>query len=304
MTTGGGNSPETMRPEQGAGHIGPGEYPLIPDNTASGNRHDHDDPLSSGAVIIPKFMPMTRSEFCATDLSTATPAERAQYLRMKVRILRDRNESEEAKAYFDTIEAAYEASFTEVTPEMLADPKQMNLVRCVDPYTDKQLDELDQFPPEQQRKLPGGLGWFDVTGQMYDWVVPRIFNPELAAGMHRNCGGFAIIGALTGERQAAARQQAEQNAKRITLEVAAVIRQEYLRRKGHNFDPEGAEVLANFGGPRLTFATGEVGTAEGFITPKAPPLLHVEESYTPRELVEGVDGWINERLKTTATENA
>lgn len=247
------------------------------------------------------YLPMARGEFAATDLSIADADERIRYLRMKVRMVRDRRETPEASTYFDNIERAYEDSFASVTSDVLADPTKMNLIRCVDPYSDKQLDELS-FSPEEQIQVPGGLGWLDVTGLMDYWIVPRIFNKELAVGLHRNCGGFAILGALNGERQAVARDRAVENAHRIMAETAATVRKQYLTRRGHKFDPEVAEVLSTFGGPKLTVATGDVGTAEDFVTPKALQGLAVEQAFTPREIVDGVECWIDDRINNKLAE--
>lgn len=247
------------------------------------------------------FMPMSRSDFMAIDLSVATPEERIQYFRMKTRMVRDRQEPTEARDYFDRIQAAYEESFEKVTPDLLADPTKMNLVICVDPYEDDQLNQLN-FKSEEQAKIPGGLGWFDVTGTMNHWIVSRIFNPELAAGLHRNCGGFAILGCLNGERQAAARERTLANAHRITAETAAIVRQQYLLRKGRNFDPEGAEALATFSGPKLTFSEGQAGTAEEFVTPKSIQTAALEIQFTPREIIDNVEQWINHRLANKVSE--
>jgi hypothetical protein len=247
------------------------------------------------------YMPMTIREFCGTDLSIAGPKDRANYYRMKVRMVRDRREKPEDRLYFDGIQAAFEESFENVTPDMLADPTAMGLVRCVDKYTDKQLEELN-FSPESEIKLPGGLSWFDLTGTMQEWIVPRIFNETLVAGLHRNCGGLAIVGALTGERQVAGRDRATASATRIAAETAALVRDDYFRRKGHELDDEASMALASFGGPKLIFPVGSSGTAEAFVTPKAVDLVTVEKRFTPRELVDKVERWIDNHLGAKVTE--
>lgn len=258
--------------------------------------HGHSTP-----GITEPYMPLDIGNFCATDLSIATQDERANYYRMKVRMVRDRRETQQARDYFDRIQAAFEKSFETVTPDLLADPSAMNLVRCVDKYSEQQLDELN-FSPDAQITLPGGLVWFDLTGTMQEWIVPRIFNDTLAAGLHRNCGGLAIVGALTGERQVAGRDRALQNATRITAETASQVRQEFFKRKGTNLDPEAAKALASFGGPKLIFPVGSNGTAEEFVTPKAVDIVTVEKAFTPRELVNGVENWIHNRLANRVDE--
>lgn len=254
-------------------------------------------PALPEAVVTDSYMPMGIGDFCAVDPDTADAAAWQAYLQMKVRMVRDRRETPEATEYFDKIQTAYEESFAAVTPELLANPSKMNLVRCVDPYTEQQLDDLN-FPKGTQISLPSGLAWFDVTGTMHDWIVPRIFNPELAAGMHRNCGGLAIIGALTGERQAMSRDRALTNALRIVAETASIVRQEYVRGQGRSLDPDAARVLATFGGPKLTFPIGSVGSAEAFVTPKALHTTSVDRHFTPREIIRGVESWVDGRLQS------
>lgn len=263
----------------------------------------HDDTSAPSGLTPPAgvYMPMTIGEFCATDLTIAGPEDRANYYRMKVRMVRDRRETPEARAYFDGIQAAFEESFENVTPELLADPTAMGLIRCVDKYTDRQLEELN-FSPDSEIKLPGGLSWFDLTGTMQEWIVPRIFNETLVAGLHRNCGGLAIVGALTGERQVAGRDRATASATRIAAETAALVRQEYFKRKGHELDPVSSRAFASFGGPKLIFPVGSDGTAEAYVTPKAVDLVTVERQFTPRELVNNVEDWINSHLNTQVTE--
>jgi hypothetical protein len=247
------------------------------------------------------YMPMTIGEFCGTDLSYASQTARADYYRMKVRMVRDRRETPEAREYFDGIQGAFEESFQSVTPELLTDPSSMNLVRCVDPYTDQQLEELN-FAPNTEIKLPGGLTWFDLTGTMQEWIVPRIFNETLVAGLHRNCGGLAIVGALTGERQVAGRNRATESAYRIAAETAALVRQEYFKRKGHELDPDASKAFASFGGPKLIFPVGSDGTAEAFVTPKAVDQLTVERQFSPRELVDNVENWIDGHLSSQVSD--
>jgi|GEM_PF-3408729 len=271
------------------GGLMPGQHGLDPQRLLQ-PQDAHDE----GHAHLP-YMPMSREEFCGIDFATASPKDRINYLMMKVRMVRDRNETDEARRYFDGIQAAYEQSFEEVTPDVLADSTRMNLIRCVDPYTDKQLDALN-YPPEALQKLPGGLAWFDLTGTMYDWITPRIFNEEIAAGMHRNCGGLAIIGALTGERQVTLRDSAESKAKAAIDAVATAVRNEYLRRRRSRLDLDAADVLPNFGGPRLVFAWGESGTAERFVTPKTPLIANIGESFTSHELVENMDKWIQQKV--------
>lgn len=294
-TTGGNPSIESVQPgpihHPGEPGIDPAEFR---DLGELGDLHVHEH----GAE---PYMPMSRSDFLATDLSVASLAEIVNYRRMKTRIVRDRNESPEAREYYDRIQAAYEESFETITPEMLADPAKMNMVRCVDPYSDNQLDELN-FAPDEQVKIPGGLTWFEVTGTMHEWVVPRIFNEQLAAGVHRNCGGLAIIGCLTGERQVVMRNKSIENAMRIVAETAASVQQTYLRSMRSKTDPEVAEVLSTFGGPKLIFPIGQVGTAEDFVTPKAPHLTAIEERFTPREIVNNVENWVDERMRSKAVE--
>jgi hypothetical protein len=210
-------------------------------------------------------------------------------------MIRDRNETPEAEAYFDTIEAAFLTSFEKVTPELLAERTKLNFVKCVDRYADQQLEALN-VPESEQTRLPGGLGWFDITGTMADWVVPRVLNEEVVAGMHRNCGGFAIKGALYAGDQAMYRDRAETSAKRMFLEAAAIVGSYYLRKQGRNFDPEVADLVTNWGGPRLITSTDESGTAEPFVTPKAVKQIDVEEHFTPREIIEGVDKIVNDMM--------
>ncbi len=263
----------------------------------------HDDTLAPLGATPPAgvYMPMTIGEFCATDLTIAGTEDRANYYRMKVRMVRDRREPPEARAYFDGIQAAFEESFENVTPELLADPTAMGLIRCVDKYTDRQLEELN-FSPDSEIKLPGGLSWFDLTGTMQEWIVPRIFNETLVAGLHRNCGGLAIVGALTGERQVAGRDRATASATRIAADTAAIVRQEYFKRKGKELDEESSRALGSFGGPKLIFPVGSDGTAAAYVTPKAVDLATVDQRFTPRELVNNVEDWIHSHLNTQVTE--
>lgn len=280
--------------QQLADGLEPGNRELNPETFAedhSAHNHSHD-----GAQLLRLYMPMTIGEFTSADFALLEPDDRRDWLRMKVRINRGENEPDDAKSYFNGIEAAFEDSFRVVTPELLADPTKMNIVQCVDPYEDKQLDML-YFSDDQHIKLPAGLAWFDMTGLMYDWISARIFNPELAAGMHRNCGGLAIVGALTGERQETLRTSAEEKAKRIAHEVAAVVRQMYASRKGSRLDPDAANALANFGGPRLTFSTGNVGTAADFITPKTVHIFKIDSLFTTEELNRNVEGWVDRSLR-------
>lgn len=264
--------------------IQPGEFALSPTPDT--------DVCATAPDVLQAYMPLGRGEFRATDLSVADRIERMKWLVMRTRMVRDRSETPEAREYFDGIQAAFMASFEEVTPDMLADSTQMNFVKCVDKYTHRQLDALN-VPEDAQTRLPGGLAWFDMTGLMVDWAVPRVLNPQLVAGMHRNCGGIAIKGGLTGEDQAMHRNRAEENAKRVFLEAAALVSAYYIRKQGRHFDPEVADMLSNWGGPNLIISTGESGTAEPFVTPKSVRPIDIDEHYTPRELIDGVDAVLN-----------
>lgn len=256
--------------------------------------------LASPRPMLP-YLSMSKGEFPGVDWSTSTTEERVRYLMMKVRMVRPDNELPEAVEYFDRIQASYLDSFETVTPETLDNPDRMNLIRCVDPYEDKQLDEL-RIPQDQQIRVPGGLGWLDVTGLMENWAIPRIFKSELAAGVHRNCGGFAILGALTGERQVMHRNRAVETATRTFAETAAAVRQRYLQIRKGKVDPEVAEALSNFGGPKLTITTGPRGTAEDFITPKTTSSATVDVYYRPSEIVNHVDAWVDKTLSSSAGE--
>jgi len=241
------------------------------------------------------YMSMGTGEFCAIDPDAADPDTWQNYLRMKVRIIRDRRESDPARQYFDGIQGAFEQSFAEITPEVLANPNKLNLIRCVDKYSERQLDALN-FPPEEQQSLPGGLGWFELTGTTSSWIVARIFSERLAAGIHTNCGGFAITGALTAERQASAIDRAMANTQRAAGAIAAVARHEFLRRKGSRVDPDAKAAVATFTGPELILPIGNRGTAQDFITPRGSYVRRIDEQFTPAELERGFDRWVEGHL--------
>jgi hypothetical protein len=246
-----------------------------------------------------EYMPMTHLEFTGTDpnaLPSSDLAGRVRYYKTKLRMVRDRNEPEDARAYFDNIQGAYEEALEMITPDTLGDPAKMNSIVCVDPNTYKQLEELP-FSEQERAKAPAGLGFFDQLGILDEWIAARIFNPRLAAGLHPNCGGMAILGALTGERQAMMRDRAEANARRTLAETAAQARQQYILRKGHRFDPQGVEALTGFTGPEFTIAMGDGGSAAPFVTPKSHHVRPIEIYFTPSELLDNMDKIIDQRVK-------
>lgn len=250
------------------------------------------------------YMPMSVDEFLRFNPSKAKPEDRIRNYRMLTRMVRDRRETPEARKYFDGIEEAFEESFRIVTPELLRDPTKMNLIRCVDPYTKQQLEELS-FDPGEEMELPGGLLWFYLTGTLQEWIIPRIFNERLVASLHRDCGGAAIVGALTGERQAALRDRATQNATRIVAETAAYVIKKYFEQphsQDSDVDPNIARIMPTFSGPKLIFPTGSEGTAENLITPIAIGKASIKEQFKTKELVHEANSWASRKLETAVSE--
>jgi hypothetical protein len=222
---------------------------------------------------------------------------RIAYFSEQFGIVHPSDMSPEAAEYHKFIEEKLVENFVKMSPDVIADPEQFQVINCLD---ENALKVADSFAPEirdalrnPDNHLAGGLFFISRGGIMEPYVASRIFNKKMVGAMHTGCGVLKLtVGTNQGDIQVMRHRAMNEMFEQINTQ-AAIIR-EVWRADQEKLEPEEEAAIDAFNGPLVkAVAISEGGTASHFIRTKRAA-MNLHSLYSKSDLKYRREQWVSE----------